>query len=155
MRGSEQENEIIEHHQRLVGEKEQLSRRQDYLNFQLELSEVDFKIINLRKLLATSVGENEENLNNEVDGENILINGRRDSNQMLMELKEFMDIKDELTHKLSDLEAEDEEGIERSKLILEQTRNQNLNFRRGTQDPLNVSKRLMGWLNGMEQRFRQ
>uniref|UniRef100_A0A914MAQ4 C2 NT-type domain-containing protein n=1 Tax=Meloidogyne incognita TaxID=6306 RepID=A0A914MAQ4_MELIC len=154
-RGSEQENEIIEHHQRLVGEKEQLSRRQDYLNFQLELSEVDFKIINLRKLLATSVGENEENLNNEVDGENILINGRRDSNQMLMELKEFMDIKDELTHKLSDLEAEDEEGIERSKLILEQTRNQNLNFRRGTQDPLNVSKRLMGWLNGMEQRFRQ
>jgi len=64
-RGSEQENEIIEHHQRLVGEKEQLSRRQDYLNFQLELSEVDFKIINLRKLLATSVGENEENLNNE------------------------------------------------------------------------------------------
>nr|CAD2184837.1 unnamed protein product [Meloidogyne enterolobii] len=154
-RGSEQENEIIEHHQRLVGEKEQLSRRQDYLNFQLELSEVDFKIINLRKLLATSVGENEENLNNEADGENILINGRRDSNQMLMELKEFMDIKDELTHKLSDLEAEDEEGIERSKLILEQTRNQNLNFRRGTQDPLNVSKRLMGWLNGMEQRFRQ
>uniref|UniRef100_A0A915NF26 C2 NT-type domain-containing protein n=1 Tax=Meloidogyne floridensis TaxID=298350 RepID=A0A915NF26_9BILA len=162
-RGSEQENEIIEHHQRLVGEKEQLSRRQDYLNFQLELSEVDFKIINLRKLLATSVGENEENLNNEgifkykyiMDGENILINGRRDSNQMLMELKEFMDIKDELTHKLSDLEAEDEEGIERSKLILEQTRNQNLNFRRGTQDPLNVSKRLMGWLNGMEQRFRQ
>ena len=41
-----------------------------------------------------------------MDGENILINGRRDSNQMLMELKEFMDIKDELTHKLSDLEAE-------------------------------------------------
>nr|CAD2162387.1 unnamed protein product [Meloidogyne enterolobii] len=154
-RGSEQEIEIIEHHQRLVGEKEQLSRRQDYLNFKLELYEVDFKIVNLRKLLATSAGENEENLNNEVDGENILINGRRDSNQMLMELKEFMDIKDELTHKLSDLEAEDEEGIERSKLILEQTRNQNLNFRRGTQDPLNVSKRLMGWLNGMEQRFRQ
>ncbi|CAK5068832.1 unnamed protein product [Meloidogyne enterolobii] len=154
-RGSEQEIEIIEHHQRLVGEKEQLSRRQDYLNFKLELYEVDFKIVNLRKLLATSAGENEENLNNEEDGENILINGRRDSNQMLMELKEFMDIKDELTHKLSDLEAEDEEGIERSKLILEQTRNQNLNFRRGTQDPLNVSKRLMGWLNGMEQRFRQ
>ncbi|CAK5041697.1 unnamed protein product [Meloidogyne enterolobii] len=154
-RGSEQEIEIIEHHQRLVGEKEQLSRRQDYLNFKLELYEVDFKIVNLRKLLATSAGENEENLNNEVDGKNILINGRRDSNQMLMELKEFMDIKDELTHKLSDLEAEDEEGIERSKLILEQTRNQNLNFRRGTQDPLNVSKRLMGWLNGMEQRFRQ
>uniref|UniRef100_A0A1I8B7S0 BMERB domain-containing protein n=1 Tax=Meloidogyne hapla TaxID=6305 RepID=A0A1I8B7S0_MELHA len=149
-RGSEQENEIIEHHQRLVGEKEQLSRRQDYLNFQLELNETDFKILHLRKRLATS---NEEN--NEIDGENILINGRRDSNQMLMELKEFMDLKDELTHKLSDLEAEDEEGVERSRLILEQTKNQNLNFRRGTQDPLNVSKRLMGWLNGMEQRFRQ
>ena len=45
-------------------------------------------------------------LNFVAEGENILINGRRDSNQMLMELKEFMDIKDELTHKLSDLEAE-------------------------------------------------
>jgi hypothetical protein len=34
------------------------------------------------------------------------MNGRRDSNTLLIELREMMDLKDELTHKLSDLEEE-------------------------------------------------
>ncbi|KAF7638642.1 C2 NT-type domain-containing protein [Meloidogyne graminicola] len=127
--GSDQETELIEHHHRLVGEKDQLSRRQDYLNVQLELNETEFKLLHLRNRLTTSVSPNERNLDNEgIEGEAILMNARRDSNNLLIEYRELMDLKDELTHKLSDLEEEKEEGIERSRLILEQTRNLKFEF---------------------------
>ena len=150
---SNEESELIEHHQRLVGDKDQLSRRQDFLNVQLDLNETEFKIAHLRSLLAA--GESSD----EVDGggggppaSHWSTPNRRDSNVLLLELKELMDQKDELTHQLSDMEAEDEEGEERNRMILERARNQK--FLRAHEEPLNVSKRLISWISGVEQRFK-
>lgn len=109
---------MIEHHQRLVGEKDQLSRRQDYLNVQLELNETEFKIAHLRSRLSNNSTEEEGKFNiiqceiqNNIPctahDSSILMQGhRRDSNDLLLELKKLVDQKNELTHQLSDMELE-------------------------------------------------
>lgn len=62
--GSKEERDLIEHHTRLVVEKDQLSRRQDYLNVQLELNETECKISQLRSMLAIN-GDVDEQQNEE------------------------------------------------------------------------------------------
>lgn len=148
--GSKEERDLIEHHTRLVVEKDQLSRRQDYLNVQLELNETECKISQLRSMLAINGDVDEQQNEEEVDGPIASIfqyERRRDSNALLLELKELVDRKDQLTHQLSDMEAEDEEGLEVNRRTLERTRQQQF-VRGGSQEPFNMSRRLMNWLGG-------
>uniref|UniRef100_A0A183C497 HAP1 N-terminal domain-containing protein n=1 Tax=Globodera pallida TaxID=36090 RepID=A0A183C497_GLOPA len=96
--GSEAETELINHHLRLIDEKEQLSRRQDILNAQLDLNETELKIAQLRTKIADGGDDN--------DGAPFYASLRHDSNAMLLELKEMMDHKNDLMMRIADYEDE-------------------------------------------------
>uniref|UniRef100_A0A1I7RT00 EH domain-binding protein 1 n=1 Tax=Bursaphelenchus xylophilus TaxID=6326 RepID=A0A1I7RT00_BURXY len=128
--GSDEETRLVELQIQLTNEKDDLVRRQDYLNVLADLNETKEKLDKVTKefdsLGADGIARTEEE--------------KQRVDDLMTELKELMDKKSELTQELHRMEDEEEEHKERGRATLERSKN----FNRGTpQQPLSASKRLM------------
>ncbi|CAD5225289.1 unnamed protein product [Bursaphelenchus okinawaensis] len=128
--GSDEETRLVEIQIQLTNEKDDLVRRQDYLNVLADLNETKENLEKVTKefdLLCADGIATTENEKMRVD-------------DLMSQLKVLMDRKSELTQELHRMEDEEEEHRERGRATLERSKN----FNRGTpQQPLSASKRLM------------
>ncbi|KAL3083463.1 hypothetical protein niasHS_011265 [Heterodera schachtii] len=111
--GSAAELELISHHLRLIEEKEELSRRQDFLNTQLDLHETEQRIVQLRmKIVAEDdAGIGGGHCNGTVSAlppTSPFYAALRHQNNtaLLLELKQLIDHKNDLVMRISDYEDE-------------------------------------------------
>ncbi|KAL3120024.1 hypothetical protein niasHT_004040 [Heterodera trifolii] len=111
--GSAAESELISHHLRLIEEKEELSRRQDFLNTQLDLHETEQRIVQLRmKIVAEDdAGNGGGHCNGTVSAlppTSPFYAALRHQNNtaLLLELKQLIDHKNDLVMRISDYEDE-------------------------------------------------
>ncbi|KAL3118187.1 hypothetical protein niasHT_000115 [Heterodera trifolii] len=107
------ELELISHHLRLIEEKEELSRRQDFLNTQLDLHETEQRIVQFRmKIVAEDdAGNGGGHCNGTVSAlppTSPFYAALRHQNNtaLLLELKQLIDHKNDLVMRISDYEDE-------------------------------------------------
>lgn len=130
---SEEEEVLLREHMRLLNEKDALVRKSEYYNVLEQLADVNEDIARLqRELSGASTIEQEDKTEEDkkrIDG-------------MMDELVELVNRKDQLSQKLIQHEAEDEEIDEQYRRTLEAT----ANFSRGYEQPISASKRLITWI---------
>uniref|UniRef100_A0AC34QJU4 EH domain-binding protein 1 n=1 Tax=Panagrolaimus sp. JU765 TaxID=591449 RepID=A0AC34QJU4_9BILA len=132
-RDTEEEQKFITEHMKLLTEKDSLVRRQDYLNVAAALSEVEEKLAIVQQQV-NEVTQNNDDYKSEEEKQRI--------DALVVEYKNLIDRKNELATELVMKEAEEEEHTERGRQTLERSQN----FLRGSQEPLNTSKRIMNWI---------
>lgn len=130
---SVEEEVLLREHMRLLNEKDALVRKSEYYNVLEQLADVNEDIARLQRELSDASTIEQEDKTEEdkkrIDG-------------MMDELVELVNRKDQLSQKLIQHEAEDEEIDEQYKRTLEAT----ANFSRGYEQPISASKRLITWI---------
>jgi hypothetical protein len=131
--GSEDEQKYLTEHMKLLNEKDALVRKQDYFNVAAEMSEVE------EKLGIVQQKVNEVTTNNDTDKTE---EEKQRIDDLVEEYKSLIDKKNDLAEILIQKEAEEEEHDESGRRTLERSQN----FLRGSQEPLNTSRRIINWI---------
>uniref|UniRef100_A0AC34FV43 BMERB domain-containing protein n=1 Tax=Panagrolaimus sp. ES5 TaxID=591445 RepID=A0AC34FV43_9BILA len=132
-KNSEDEQKYVIEHMKLLNEKDALVRKQDYFNVAAEMSEVE------EKLGIVQQRVNEVTTMNDADKTE---EEKQRIDDLVEEYKSLIDKKNELAEILIQKEAEEEEHDKFGRQTLERSQN----FLRGSQEPLNTSRRIMNWI---------
>jgi DNA repair exonuclease SbcCD ATPase subunit len=130
---SEDEQKYVIEQMKLINEKDALVRKQDYFNVAAEMSEVE------EKLGIVQQQVNEVTTMNDADKTE---EEKQRIDDLVAEYKSLIDKKNELAEILIQKEAEEEENEKFGRDTLERSQN----FLRGSQEPLNTSRRIINWI---------